>query len=97
LVDAVTGTETHIGTYTLPSGSGGIKGSQVGFVEYIPWNTGSHSCGKLPKTSVTFGTPTTSSSYSGSLGKPYEFGDCVGQVDFSTQQIANEYEVSLGF
>lgn len=97
LVDAVTGTETQIGSYTLPSGAGGIKGSQVGFVEYYPWNTGSHSCGDLPKTSVTFGAPTTSSGNSGSLEKPSEFGDCVGKVDFSTQQTADGYEVSVGF
>jgi hypothetical protein len=97
LVDAVTGTETHIGSYTLPSGSGGIEGSQVGFVEYYPWNSGTHSCGALPKTSVTFGAPTTSSGNSGSLGKPYEYGDCVGQVDFSTQQSGSSYEVSVGF
>ncbi|GLI74641.1 hypothetical protein PoHVEF18_002885 [Penicillium ochrochloron] len=97
LVDSVTGTETHVGSYTLPSGSGGIKGSQVGFVEYYPWNSGTHSCRGLPKTSVTFGAPTTSSGNSGSLGKPYEYGDCVGQVDFSTTQSGTGYEVNVGF
>ncbi|KAJ5683458.1 hypothetical protein N7462_006623 [Penicillium macrosclerotiorum] len=97
LVDAVTGTETHIGSYTLPSGSGGIKGSQVGFVEYYPWNSGTHTCDQLPKTSVTFGAPTTSSGNSGSLGKPYEYGDCVGKVDFSTKESGSGYEISVGF
>ncbi|KAJ5167797.1 uncharacterized protein N7482_003391 [Penicillium canariense] len=97
LVDATTGSETHIGTYTLPSGSGGIGGSQVGFVEYYPWNSGSHSCSALPATSVTFGAPTTSSGNSGSIGKPYEYGDCVGKVGFSTQQSGSDYTVNVGF
>lgn len=97
LVDTVTGEETHIGSYTLPSGSGGIKGSQVGFVEYYPWNSGSHSCGDLPKTSVTFGNPRTSAGSSGSVGKPYEYGDCVGKVDFETTATSEGYETSMGF
>lgn len=98
LADAVTGAETHIGSYTLPSGSGGIEGSQVGFVEYYPWNAaGGHSCSALPRTSVTFGAPSTSGGNSGSLGKPYEYGDCVGQVGFSTVQSGSGYEVSVGF
>lgn len=98
LVDAVTGAETHIGSYTLPAGSGGIQGSQVGFVEYYPWNRpGVHSCSALPWTSVTFGAPSTSDGKSGSLGKPYEYGDCVGQADFSTVQSGTGYEVSIGF
>lgn len=98
MVDVVTGAETHIGSYTLPSGTGGIEGSQVGFVEYYPWNAaGSHSCSDLPKTSVTFGAPSTSSGNSGSLGEPYEYGDCVGQVAFSTVQSGSGYGVSVGF
>lgn len=97
LIDTVTGTQTHIGSYTLPSGSGGITGSQVGFVEYYPWNSGTHSCGDLPKTSVSFGNPTTSAGNSGSVGKPYEYGDCVGDVDFKTTATSDGYEVDVGF
>ncbi|KAF3386890.1 hypothetical protein F1880_001179 [Penicillium rolfsii] len=97
LVDSVSGTRTHIGSYTLPSGTGGIKGSQVGFVEYYPWNAGSHACGDLPKTSVTFGAPISTTGKSGSLDQPYEYGDCVGQVGFSTMQSGTGYEVTVGF
>lgn len=98
LVDAVSGTETHIGSYTLPAGSGGIQGSQVGFVEYYPWNSAaSHSCSALPRTEVTFGNPTTSGGESGSVGKPYEYGDCVGKAGFETEQTAGGYDVIVGF
>ena len=98
LVDAVTGSKTHIGSYTLPSGTGGIKESQAGFVEYYPWNSESqHACNTLPKTSVTFGAPTTSGGNSGKLGSPYEYGDCVGRVNFSTRKNGSGYEVSVGF
>jgi hypothetical protein len=97
MVDAVDGTETHIGSYTLPSGSGGIQGSQVGFVEYYPWNSGSHTCDQLPKTDVTFGVP-TSSGGTGELGDAYEYGDCVGQVDFSTKRVDGDaVNVVVGF
>ncbi|CAI7571333.1 unnamed protein product [Penicillium manginii] len=76
MVDAVDGTETHIGSYTLPSGSGGIQGSQ---------------------TDVTFGVP-TSSGGTGELGDAYEYGDCVGQVDFSTKRVDGDaVNVVVGF
>lgn len=98
LVDVVSGTETHIGSYTLPSGAGGIEGSQVGFVEYYPWNSAaSHSCGDLPKTEVTFGNPTTSAGNSGSVDKPYEYGDCIGTAGFETVQTDGGYQVTVGF
>ncbi|CAL5870334.1 uncharacterized protein PFLUO_LOCUS4570 [Penicillium psychrofluorescens] len=97
LVDSVTGTETHIGSYTLPSGSSGISGSQLGFVEYYPWNSGSHSCSDLPKTEVTFGAPTTSGGEAGSLEAPYEYGDCVGEVDFEDSKTGSGYDITVGF
>ncbi|KAJ5103959.1 hypothetical protein N7532_004488 [Penicillium argentinense] len=97
LIDAVTGVKTHIGSYTLPGGSGGIKDSQLGFVEYYPWNSGSHSCGDLPKTNVTFGVPTTTGG-EGSLENAYEYGDCVGKVDFGTKRVGwDAVEVVVGF
>ena len=97
LVDAVSETETHIGTYTLPAGSGGIQGSQDGFVEYYLWNSASHSCDALPKTEVTFGIPTPSGGESGNIGKPYEYGDCVGKTGFETYQTGGGYDVIVGF
>lgn len=98
LVDAVSGDETHIGSYTLPEDSAGIEGSQVGFVEYYPWNSvASHSCDELPKTEVTFGNPTTSGGEQGSVEKPYEYGDCVGEAGFKTVQTDGGYQVTVGF
>lgn len=97
LVDTVDGTETHIGSWALPDGSGGIQGSQVGFVEYYPWNSGTHTCGELPKTEVTFGVP-SSSGGTGSLGDAYEYGDCVGKVDYSTKRVDGDaVNVVVGF
>lgn len=97
LIDSVDGTETRIGSYTLPSGSGGISGDQVGFVEYYPWNSGSHSCDELPKTEVTFGVP-SSSGGSGELDNAYEYGDCVGKVDFSSKRVDGDaVDVVVGF
>ncbi|KAE8376584.1 hypothetical protein BDV26DRAFT_305534 [Aspergillus bertholletiae] len=99
LVDTVSNTETHIGEYTLPSGTGGIKESQVGFVEYYPWNSaGGHTCDSLPFTNATFGNPTsTESGVKGTVGKPYEYGDCVGKVQFDVKELADGYAVSVGF
>ena len=99
MVEVSSGKSTEVGSWTLPSGAGGIKSSQVGFVEYYPWNSGTHSCGDLPKVEVTFYNPTseTSGSGSGSVGKPYEYGDCVGEVDFSTTSVSGGYDIKVGF
>ncbi|KAJ6028729.1 hypothetical protein N7540_004305 [Penicillium herquei] len=98
LIDAVTNVETHIGAYTLPGGSGGILGSQVGFVEYYPWNSQpTHSCAALPMTEVTFGIPTTEIGDLGTLDMPYEYGDCVGEVAFQTVETDDGYTVTVGF
>ncbi|KAF9885564.1 hypothetical protein FE257_012770 [Aspergillus nanangensis] len=98
LVDTVTKNATHIGTYTLPDGTGGIKDYQLGFVEYYPWNSGSHTCDELPYTNSSFGAPTsTVEGTEGSLGKPYEYGDCDGKVDFVVDGDELEWVVEVGF
>jgi hypothetical protein len=97
VVDATTGRRVHVGSYTLPAGTQGIKGSQVGFVEYYPWNTGSHTCASLPYTSMVFGVPTSTTGAIGSLGNAYEYGDCVGKVAYKSSRIAAGVEVSVGF
>ena len=58
---------------------------------------GGHSCGELPKTEVTFGNPTTSGGEQGSVEKPYEYGDCVGEAGFKTVQTDGGYQVTVGF
>lgn len=100
LVHPNSGNESHIGTYTIPSGSGGITGSQAGFVEYYPWNSPDpHQCSDLPHTSIVFGSPTTSTEGAGDgrLGEGYEGGDCVGKVNFKTEQTSDTVKITVGF
>ncbi|KAB8078511.1 hypothetical protein BDV29DRAFT_152624 [Aspergillus leporis] len=99
LVDTVSNKTTHIGTYTLPSGTGGIENTQLGFVEYYPWNAaGGHTCDSLPYTNATFGAPTsTQVGVQAELDKPYEYGDCDGKVKFDVQEVGRGFEVSVGF
>jgi hypothetical protein len=98
-VDTTTGKSVHIGSWTLPSGTGGIKGSQVGFIEYYLWNDGkNHPCPSLPFTSMAFGVPiTTTSGAIGSLTNAYEYGDCVGKVAFKSQKTTQGVQVQVGF
>ncbi|KAK2766976.1 hypothetical protein FQN54_006293 [Arachnomyces sp. PD_36] len=100
LVHTDSGNESHIGTYTIPSGSGGITGSQIGFVEYYPWNSPKpHKCSKLPYTSIVFGSPKTSTEGAGegSLGGAFEAGDCIGKVGFQTERTSDTVKITVGF
>ncbi|KAG6077573.1 hypothetical protein E4U16_002177 [Claviceps sp. LM84 group G4] len=96
-----TGESFHIGSWTLPSAAGGIKSNQRGFVEYYPWNSRrhGHECRDLPRTAVTMFDPysKTPGAGTGRINKPYESGDCLGKVAFSTQKVANGYGVQCGF
>ncbi|KAF9557413.1 hypothetical protein CPC08DRAFT_736741 [Agrocybe pediades] len=99
-VDSVTGQRIHIGSFTLPIGSQGVKSSQVGFVEWYPWNGGEppNHCAKLPYQKTIFGNPTTT--HAGSVGTqnlPYEYGDCVGQVAFQAARVAGGVVNNCGF
>lgn len=71
--DTTTGISTHIGSYTLPKGSGLLRNSQGGFVEYysVP------SCSKQPFYDITFGKP-HSGSLTGAVKWNYEYGNCRG-------------------
>ncbi|KAG9325103.1 hypothetical protein KVV02_006765 [Mortierella alpina] len=100
VVNTTTGRRVLIGTWTLPAGTGGIKGSETGFMEYFPWNDGRpHSCNTLPNTSVVFGIPTTTTKgVTGGLRDAYEYGNCVGKVAFKSQRTSNRgVEISVGF
>lgn len=78
--DTVTGVESHIGTYTLPSGSGRLKNSEVAFVEYYLTVA---SCDKAWPVDVVFGAPSTTDagSLTGSVqpGEEYSSGNCRGR------------------
>ncbi|KZZ99661.1 hypothetical protein AAL_02233 [Moelleriella libera RCEF 2490] len=94
----------RIGEWTLPKGAGGIRISQVGFVEYYPWNVGTHKCQDLPYTAVKMGPPTsrTKGAGTGTIGRPYEYGDCVGKVRFATSPavgagLRGGWDIRVGF
>ncbi|KAJ7144360.1 hypothetical protein C8R44DRAFT_837323 [Mycena epipterygia] len=99
-IDTVTGARIEIGSYTLPVGSGGIQSSQVGFVEWYPWNGGEpqNHCARLPYQKTIFGNPSTTNAGSvGTQGLAYEYGDCVGQVAFHTSRVASGIVNDCGF
>jgi hypothetical protein len=75
-------------------------------VEYYPWNVGSHACSEMPFTDVVFGLPTSTSTKKGEAGSngmlmgtlsnAYEYGDCVGKVDFRTLKVKAGQSVDVG-
>ena len=100
LVDTVTGDSTVVGEWTLPTAAGKLVNGQVGFVEYYPWNSEtSYSCSSLPKTEATFYNPTsqTQGVSGGMVDEPYEYGNCIGEAGFSTTQVANGWDIVVGF
>ncbi|CCE33478.1 uncharacterized protein CPUR_07403 [Claviceps purpurea 20.1] len=98
-VNNSTGKSVHIGSWTLPPASGGIRPNQVGLVEYYPWRSNRHKCHSLPKTAVTMYDPfsVTPGAGTGSVQKPHEYGGCIGKVAFSTEKIGNGYRIQCGF
>jgi hypothetical protein len=99
-VDTVTGARTHVGSFTLPPGLGGIKATEGGFVEWYPWNSREppNHCARLPYSHVIFGNPRTTRA--GSVGKTdpaSEYGDCVGKVAFRTGPVTGGVETRVGF
>ncbi|KID94594.1 hypothetical protein MAJ_09444, partial [Metarhizium majus ARSEF 297] len=101
MVNTVSKVETHIGSWTLPAGAGGIKGNYLGFVEWWPFNDRSKppTCDLLKRTTVAFGPPRTSTANAGagSLGNPYEVFECKGKIDYKTQKVGDNVEISVGF
>ncbi|KAJ6530610.1 hypothetical protein B0H19DRAFT_1214436 [Mycena capillaripes] len=99
-VDTVTGERVHIGSYTVPAEAGGIRDSQEGFVEWYPWNVDvpPNHCAHLPYQKTVFGTPRTTHEGSvGTQGLGFEYGDCVGEAGFYTQEVDGGVENECGF
>ncbi|KAJ6490883.1 hypothetical protein C8R45DRAFT_901277 [Mycena sanguinolenta] len=99
-IDTVTGERIHIGSYTVSASAGGIQSSQAGFVEWYPWNGGEppNHCALLPYQKTIFGNPYTTHLLSiGLQSASYEYGDCVGQVAFQTQNVLGGVENNCGF
>ncbi|KAJ7310066.1 hypothetical protein DFH08DRAFT_757158 [Mycena albidolilacea] len=99
-IDTVTGERYHIGSYTLPEGTGGIKDGQAGFVEWYPWNVvePADHCAHLPYQQTIFGPPRTTNQGSvGSQSLAFEYGDCVGQVGFFTGPVDGGADTACGW
>lgn len=94
--DTVTGKATHLGTYSLPSGSGNLQGSQGGFVEYY---LGIPSCAEMPKSDAVFGGPTSTDAggLSGTSRANYEYSDCVGESGYKAEDDGSGTHVTRGF
>jgi hypothetical protein len=94
-LDTVTGASSHIGTYTLPAGSGSLKGSQNGFVEYylpVP------SCDQVQAVDVLLGAPTTTDA-GGLAGSTWPDGEwrtesCHGE--YTTDTVDGSAHVTRG-
>jgi len=84
--DSVTNQGVRIGTFTLPSGSGNMRNSQVGFVE----NWGSSTCASVAKIDTTVDRPYSDTARRiGNVGAPYEYGNCVGKENYSASSTSD--------
>ncbi|MGW0736466.1 hypothetical protein [Streptomyces sp. NPDC002851] len=94
--DTVSGKETHLGTWTLPTGSGNLRGTQGGFVEYY---AGIPSCAEMPRSDVVFGGPTSTDGggLSGTSRANYEYSDCVGESNYQAENVGSGTHITRGF
>jgi hypothetical protein len=94
--DTVSGASVHLGTWTLPAGSGNLQGSQGGFVEYY---AGIPSCAQMPRTDVVFEGPTSTDGggLSGTSRANYEYSDCVGESNYQAENDGAGTHVTRGF
>lgn len=91
LTDTVTGVTTRIGTYTLPDGSGKLKGNHVGFVEYYD----APGCDQQPYYDITFGKP-KSDNLTGDVSWTKEYGDCIGSGNVTPTELDNGVRITRG-
>lgn len=93
--DTVTGVSTHIGTYTVPTGSGNLQAGQGGFVE---WYLGAPSCSTMARADGVFGGPTTTDAggKSGTTKANYEYGACGGEANYQAHVDGTGTHVTRG-
>ncbi|MFF1355165.1 hypothetical protein [Streptomyces sp. NPDC058297] len=91
VVDTNNGQRIPVGTYKLPAGSGNLKASQAGFIEYynVP------SCDQQPRYDVTFGGP-SSGSLSGTTTWVKEYGECAGYGNTQVTTVGAGARVTRG-
>ncbi|PHH81958.1 hypothetical protein CDD82_7445 [Ophiocordyceps australis] len=100
ITDTETRNETVIGEWSLPKGSGKIKASFAGFVEYYPWNRegSDRECDKLPKSEAFFGQPTTTTpGAAGSIADIHDYGPCKGKIGFVSEPSQEGTTIKTGF
>ncbi|KJZ80328.1 hypothetical protein HIM_00178 [Hirsutella minnesotensis 3608] len=103
VVDTTTSKAVHIGSWTLPAGSKGIKTREGrAWTEYFPFNQAKNrppKCASLPKTQVTFGNPTTKTPGAGKLVLtwPSEYGDCSKKQGLTRSITKDGFQLDLGF
>ncbi|MFC0672732.1 DUF3472 domain-containing protein [Brachybacterium hainanense] len=94
VVDPVQGKRFHIGTYTLPAGSGKLVNKQVGFVENY-WNH-SRTCEGIQRIDTTVGRPRTGG-LQGRADSPREYGECVDQAGYSAAVVDGTVHITRGW
>jgi hypothetical protein len=97
-VDTTTaaGGRVHIGTYTLPTGTGDICGAGRGRLYYVWEGRDVHPCSELPFTQVTFGNPVVTDGV-GSIVGPVDSLIRTGDAGYKTKRTAEGLKVELGF
>ncbi|MBK0331330.1 hypothetical protein I8D64_07935 [Brachybacterium sp. MASK1Z-5] len=93
-IDTVKGKRFHIGTYTVPAGSGKLVNKQTGFVENY-WNH-SRTCEGIQRIDTTVGRPRTGN-LQGRADSPEEYGDCLDQANYSATVKNGQLRISRGW
>ncbi|OAQ58809.1 hypothetical protein VFPPC_16927 [Pochonia chlamydosporia 170] len=97
-VDTTTGKQTHIGSWTLPRGSGDIDlNGHSNFVERYLNNE--QPCEKIPRIDVKFFNPISNVTGAGtsSLSGVKEYDFCKGKKNFKATPFNGGLQISMGF
>ena len=95
-VNTETGEEQHLGSWTLPNGSGNIDlGGQAGFVERYLYNE--QPCSKIPHIEVQFHLPEAENAGKASMGSMKEYDFCKGEKNWAASEGDDGWKISMGF
>lgn len=95
-VNTATGTETHIGSWTLPEGSGNVNlGGHSGFVERYLNNE--DPCSEIPHIEVQFDNPQAENAGSSSMDGVKEYDFCKGEKNWSSKEVEGGLVIAMGF
>lgn len=95
-INAETGEETHIGSWTLPTDSGNIDlNGHAGFVERYLHNE--QPCSEIPHIEVHFANPVAENAGSSSIGSMKEYDFCKGEKNWAATEADDGWTISMGF